>query len=169
MKICCTKFVIQIFTRFLYFVLLNIHRWFNITNIIPPSPADGSLEPKRYSVDFASQRISPSTLITLLSIFSIDCQITLHYLFPYIYIYIYNGTHTNIYIYIYMERERQRKTEEHTDTRTGTHTHTHTRTYIYIYIYIYNVCVCVCVCVCITTVHGCHYLTCWVSARLNEV
>ena len=32
-----------------------IHHWFNITNIIPHSPDDGSLEPKRYSVDFASQ------------------------------------------------------------------------------------------------------------------
>ena len=39
---------------FLYFALLNI-RWFNITNIIPHIPDDGSLEPKRYSVDFASQ------------------------------------------------------------------------------------------------------------------
>ena len=36
-------------------VFLNIHRWFNITNLIPYSPDDGSLEPKRYSVDFASQ------------------------------------------------------------------------------------------------------------------
>ena len=40
---------------FLYFTLWNIHRWFNITNIIPQSPDDGSFEPKRYSVDFASQ------------------------------------------------------------------------------------------------------------------
>ena len=48
-------FVIQIFPRFLYFAFLNIHRWFNITNIIPLSPDDGSLEPKRYSIDFASQ------------------------------------------------------------------------------------------------------------------
>ena len=39
----------------LYFVLLNIHRWFNITNTIPPIRNDGSFEPKRYSVDFASQ------------------------------------------------------------------------------------------------------------------
>ena len=31
---------------------LNIHRWFNITNI---NPDDGLLEPKRYNVDFASQ------------------------------------------------------------------------------------------------------------------
>ena len=45
----------QIFPGFLYFVLLNIHCWFNNTNIIPNSPDDGSLEPKRYSVDFASQ------------------------------------------------------------------------------------------------------------------
>ena len=43
----------QIFPRFLYF--LNIHHRFNITNIIPPSSDDGSLEPKRYSVDFVSQ------------------------------------------------------------------------------------------------------------------
>ena len=39
----------------LYFVFLNIHRWFNISNIIPHSSDDGSLEPKRSSVDFASQ------------------------------------------------------------------------------------------------------------------
>ena len=38
------------------FVFLNIHRGFNITNIIPQSPGDdGSLEIKRYSVDFVSQ------------------------------------------------------------------------------------------------------------------
>ena len=35
--------------------LLHTHRWFNITNIILHSPDDGSLEPKRYTVDFASQ------------------------------------------------------------------------------------------------------------------
>ena len=40
---------------FLYFSLLNIHRWFNITNIIPHNPDNGLLEPKRYSVDFAFQ------------------------------------------------------------------------------------------------------------------
>ena len=34
---------------------VDIHRWFNITNITPHSPDDGSLEPKHYSVDFASQ------------------------------------------------------------------------------------------------------------------
>ena len=45
-------------------------RWFNITNITPPSPDDGSQEPKRYSVDFVSQWISSSAWITLLSIFS---------------------------------------------------------------------------------------------------
>ena len=33
----------------------NTPRWFNIPNIISPSPDDGSLEPKRYSVYFASQ------------------------------------------------------------------------------------------------------------------
>ena len=46
---------IQIFRRFLYFAFLNIHRWFNIIDIIPHCPDDGSLEPKRYNVDFASQ------------------------------------------------------------------------------------------------------------------
>ena len=45
----------QIFPRFLDFAFLNIHRWFNITNTIPHSPEDGSLEPKRYNVDFVSQ------------------------------------------------------------------------------------------------------------------
>ena len=45
----------QIFPRFLYFACLNIHRWFNITNIIHHNPGDGLLEPKRDSVDFASQ------------------------------------------------------------------------------------------------------------------
>ena len=35
-------------------VFLNIHRWYNITNIVPNSPDDGSLELKRYNVDFAS-------------------------------------------------------------------------------------------------------------------
>ena len=43
------------FPRFLYFAFLNMRRWFNITNIIPHRPDDGSLEPKRYSVDFASR------------------------------------------------------------------------------------------------------------------
>ena len=40
---------------FYIFHFLHIHRWFNITNIIPNSPDDGSLELKRYCVDFASQ------------------------------------------------------------------------------------------------------------------
>ena len=30
---------------------LNSQWWFNIINIIAPSPDDGSLEPKRYSVN----------------------------------------------------------------------------------------------------------------------
>ena len=37
---------------FLYFAL---HSWFNIADIQPHSLEDGSLEPKRYYVDFASQ------------------------------------------------------------------------------------------------------------------
>ena len=36
------------------FVFLNIYDWFNITDIILRSPDDGSLELKRYSVDFVS-------------------------------------------------------------------------------------------------------------------
>ena len=44
-------FVIQILD------VLHIHRWFNIPNIVPHLPDDGLLEPKRYSVDFASQYI----------------------------------------------------------------------------------------------------------------
>ncbi len=35
-------------------VYLQIHRWFNIANIIPDSPDNDSLEPKRYNVDFTS-------------------------------------------------------------------------------------------------------------------
>ena len=31
------------------------HRLLNITNITPNRPDDGSVEPKRYSVDFVSQ------------------------------------------------------------------------------------------------------------------
>ena len=38
---------------FLYF--LNIHRWFNITNINSHCPNDDSFELKRYGVDFVSQ------------------------------------------------------------------------------------------------------------------
>ena len=36
-------------------MLLNIHRWFNIMNIIPHRDDDDSFEAKRYSVEFASQ------------------------------------------------------------------------------------------------------------------
>ena len=38
-----------------YFAILNIHRWFNITNIFPQSPDDGSPELKRYRVNLAFQ------------------------------------------------------------------------------------------------------------------
>ena len=41
--------------RFYILHILPIHRWFKITNIIPHSPDDGSLEPKRYRVNYASQ------------------------------------------------------------------------------------------------------------------
>ena len=46
--------IIQMFSpRFFYFAFLNIHRWLKIANITPHGPDDGSLEPKRYSVDLS--------------------------------------------------------------------------------------------------------------------
>ena len=39
--------------KFLYFAFLNIHRWLKIVNITPRGPDDGSVEPKRFSVDFS--------------------------------------------------------------------------------------------------------------------
>ena len=44
--------IIQISPRFLYFAFLNIHHWLKIANISPHGPDDGSVEPKRYTVDF---------------------------------------------------------------------------------------------------------------------
>ena len=38
---------------FFYFAFLNIHRWLDIASINPRGPDDGSVEPKRYSVDFS--------------------------------------------------------------------------------------------------------------------
>ena len=35
------------------FTFLNIHCWINIANITPHDPDDGSVESKRYSVDFS--------------------------------------------------------------------------------------------------------------------
>ena len=40
-----------------------------ITNIILPSPDDGSLEQKRHSVDFASPKIAVKKVLRLLHIF----------------------------------------------------------------------------------------------------
>ena len=40
---------------FCIFIFLNIHHWFNIINIFPNSPDDGSLELKYCSTDFASE------------------------------------------------------------------------------------------------------------------
>ena len=63
---------------FLYFAFLNIHRWLNIANIVPHGPDDGSVEPKRYSVDFS---ISLSFHLDYLVInFSTYCRITILYL-----------------------------------------------------------------------------------------
>ena len=73
--------------------------WFYITNIIPPSPNDGSLKLKRCRVDFVSQQISPSAWITLLSIFSLSLSIYIYiYICQYIYIYIF----IDIDRYVYM-------------------------------------------------------------------
>ena len=58
---------------FLYFAFLNIHRWPNIANITPHGPDDGSVEPKRYSVDL-----------------SINLSFHLDYLVINLYIYIYS-------------------------------------------------------------------------------
>ena len=50
------SFLIDRFSQgFGIFVFFDILRWFNFTNMSPHSPDDGSLEPKRYSVDFISQ------------------------------------------------------------------------------------------------------------------
>ena len=53
-------FLLYNFSKFLYIFKLFIHpSILNITNINPHSPDDGSAEPKRYSVDFVSQNITP--------------------------------------------------------------------------------------------------------------
>ena len=39
-------------SKSLYFAFLNIHRWINIADIAHLGLEDGSVEPKRYSVDF---------------------------------------------------------------------------------------------------------------------
>ena len=41
--------------RWMSKIFLNIHRWFNIFNIIPHCADDDSMEPKRYSCDFVFQ------------------------------------------------------------------------------------------------------------------
>ena len=58
-------------------------------SITPHGTDEGSVEPKRYSVDFTSQYIFLSTWIALLSIF--------HYI-----LLDYNPFVTSIYIYIYI-------------------------------------------------------------------
>ena len=39
----------------IHYVFLELNLWFNITNIIPHSRHESSLEQKRCSVDFAAQ------------------------------------------------------------------------------------------------------------------
>ena len=79
--------IIQISPRFLHFAFLNIHRWLNINNITPHGPDDDSVEPKRNSVN-----LSPSSEITLLSIFLyiVRLQSFIYFIYIYIYIYIYS-------------------------------------------------------------------------------
>ena len=40
---------------YIFLTFWHIDRSLNITNITPQIPVDGSVEPKRYSVDFISQ------------------------------------------------------------------------------------------------------------------
>ena len=63
------------------FCIFKIHRWLNIINITPHGPDDGSVESKRYSVDF---------LINL----------SFHLLSIFLHIHIYMNTHTHIHVYI---------------------------------------------------------------------
>ena len=114
------------------FVFLNIHRWFNITNIIPPSPGDGSLEPKRYSIDlflillgipYYQLSVCLSVCLSLsLYIYICVCVYICTHIYTHIctcvYIYIYVCVFTISYIYIYI------------------YIYIHTRTYMRIYIYI---------------------------------
>ena len=72
----------------MYFSFLNVHPWLNIVNITLHGPDDGSIEPKRYSVDFL---INLSYHLDYLVInFSTYCRIKILYLVSYIYIYIYH-------------------------------------------------------------------------------
>ena len=72
---------------------LNIQRWLNITNITPHGPDDGSVEPKRYSVDFLIN-ISfylDYFVINFLHIVGLQSFIYFH-IYIYIYIYIIDVT-----------------------------------------------------------------------------
>ena len=84
------------FRLILYIALLNIHRWLNISNIIPQSPDNGSFEPKRYRVDFSSHKSLLKFGLPRYQFFFI------YYIYIYIYIYIYNIYNIYIYIYIYI-------------------------------------------------------------------
>ena len=64
------------------FAFLNIHRWLNIANITRHGPDDGSVEPKRYSVNFS---INLSFHFDYLVInFSTYCRITIFYSLSYL-------------------------------------------------------------------------------------
>ena len=69
---------------------LNTHRWLNIANITPHGPDDGSVEPKRYSVDFS---INLSFHLDYLVI-----NFSTYVIYIYIYIYI---------IFLYKRKEEK--------------------------------------------------------------
>ena len=77
-------FLYKFSPRLLYFAFLNNNRWLNITNITPHGPDDGSLEPKRYSVDFSINLSFHLDYFVINS--STYCRITTLYLLSYIYI-----------------------------------------------------------------------------------
>ena len=54
LELCLNSQLIQVFSS-LFIIFSNIHHWFNITDIIPHSSDDGSLELKCYSVNFVFQ------------------------------------------------------------------------------------------------------------------
>ena len=93
--------------RFLYFTFLIIHRYLKIINITPHGPDDGSVEPKRYSVDpLINHSFHLDRCYQFFYVLSdYNTLLTLHiYIYIYIYIYIplYICVYIQVYIYIYM-------------------------------------------------------------------
>ena len=67
-------------------VSVNIHHWFNITNISPHSPDDGSLEPKLCQLCFSINLSYFDYLVINFSLYIV--RLNFH-IYIYIYIYIY--------------------------------------------------------------------------------